>query len=163
MDRIKVTKAGYDLLIQKKDELIRRLRQAQTAKGLAAAGDSNSWHDNSEFELHAYNEMMLNSEVAELIKIIDTIQIVGIPAQNDTAEIGHVITLLFGDGIEKTYKVGGHGEGDLYGSPPRLSYTAPLISQFIGQQKGYSSIVLSGGKQHTVVLTNITISTEAGN
>ncbi len=160
MDRIKVTKTGYDVLIQKKDELINRLREAQTAKGLAAASDSNSWHDNSEFELHAHNEMMLNTEVAQLIKIIEAIQVVGMPEQNDTAEIGHVITLLFSDGIEKIYEVGGYGEGDLCCSPPRLSYTAPLISQFIGQQKGHSTIVLLNGKQHSVVLAHITASTE---
>jgi len=158
MDRVKVTKTGYDLLTQKKDELIKMLRVAQRAKGLAAAGDTNSWHDNAEFDLHAHNEMMLNTEIAEHVKIIDAAEIVNMPEQNDTAEIGHVITLLFSDGIEKIYEIGGYGEGDLHVSPPRLSYIAPLISQFIGQSKGYSTTLLLNGKEHAMVLSNITAS-----
>jgi transcription elongation GreA/GreB family factor len=155
IERVYVTQSGYHSLLKRKDELVEQLRSSQFDKGKAAAGDSNSWHDNAEYDMHARNELMIAEQVAAMISQIEKVQIVELPSENKTVAVGHIVTLERSDGETKTYEVGGFEETDLRLSPKRLSYDAPILREFFGKPVGHRSLVQIGERVDELVLIDI--------
>lgn len=157
MEKIFVTQLGYEALLKRKDELVTELRASQFNKGRAAAGDSNSWHDNAEYDVHARNELMLAKHVAEIISQLEKVSIVQPPTHNETVAVGHIVTLQTQEGEIKIYEVGGYGEADLLASPKKLSYDAPILREFFGKSVGYISTVKMGDRISELSLLEISL------
>lgn len=155
MEKIFVTQSGYEALLKRKDELIAQLRASQFNKGRAAAGDSNSWHDNAEYDMYARSELMLAEEVAEIVGQIEKVSIVRPPEQNEIVAIGHFVILQEEGGGIKIYEVGGFGETNLQLSPKKLSYDAPIVREFFGKSVGHKSMVRMGDKMNELLLVQI--------
>jgi transcription elongation GreA/GreB family factor len=155
MEQVFVTQSGYEALLKRKDELVAQLRASQFDKGRAAAGDSNSWHDNAEYDMHARNEVMLAEQVAKIMSLIEKVSIVQSPTHTETVAVGHMVTLRTKDGELKVYEVGGFGETDLQLSPKKLSYDAPMLREFFGKPIGHSSTVKTGEKMNELLLVDI--------
>lgn len=157
MEKIFVTQSGYEALRKRKDELVAQLRASQFDKGRAAAGDSNSWHDNAEYDMHARSELMLAEQVAEIVGQIEKVSIVRPPEQNEMVAIGHVVILQEEGGGIKIYEVGGFGETDLQSSPKKLSYDAPILREFFGKSVGHKSMIKMGDKLNELLLLKINL------
>lgn len=153
--KIFVTQKGYELLLKKKEKLVSQLRVSQFDKGRAAAGDSNSWHDNAEFEIHAQNEMSLAEQVAGVMRQIEESVIVEAPQDNYVLNIGHVAVLRSQDGKISEYIIVGFGETNLSLTPKRLSYDSPMTNQFIGKSVGYSASIIIKGEPTEFTLEEI--------
>ena len=155
MEKIFVTQSGYEALLKRKEELVAELRASQFDKGKAAAGDSNSWHDNAEYDVHARNEMMLAEQVSEIMRLIESVSVVGDPESHKIVAVGHIITLQLQNGEKKRYEVGGYGEADLSRRPPKLSYNAPILCQFLGKPTGHRVTVSIRGEDSEYLLSEI--------
>lgn len=155
MGKIFVTQSGYESLLKKKKDLESQLRSSQFDKGRAAAGDSNSWHDNAEFEMHARNEMILAKQVAEIICEIEESRVVGLPKNNSILAIGHVATLRSDNNVVNEYVVAGFGETDLTTIPKKVSYDSPMITQFLKKSVGFSASVIVRGEPVVFTLEKI--------
>ncbi len=155
MDKIYVTEKGRLLLVGKRDELVAELRASQFDKGKAAAGDSNSWHDNAEFEMHATKEMMLAKQVSEIMQQLEHAILVESPVSDHTLSIGHVAVLHSEEGGLVEYVVAGFGETDLRATPKRLSYDSPMLREFFGKSIDAAAHVLVKGEPKKFTLKEI--------
>lgn len=154
MPRYYVTRSGAEKLQAKKQELQQKLKKTQGQKGEAAEVGGNVWHDNFSFEQLGRDEQMLNKQITDLNAILVSLVIVDMPKDCSVLTIGHIARLNV-DGQPKTIIVGGFNEGDTNADPPVLSYTAPLVAPFTGQEVGHEATIdLPGGKK-VVVLESI--------
>jgi len=140
-EKIFVTQLGYAALLNEKDALIIKLREVQFKKGKAAANDTNSWHDNAEFDVYAQEEKILGEQAAQIVDQLERALVIKPPTSTKLVEIGHIITIQPEEGQEKVYLVGGYRDTDLTQKPPKLSYDAPLIRPFLAASVGQKVVV----------------------
>lgn len=155
MPSIYVTRKGVDLLNQRLNEAIEKLRQTQSQKGEAYDVGGDNWHDNFAFEELNRQEMMFNRQIADIRALQDQQVLVSPPADEEHVQIGHIISLEDDDGSVREFRVAGYGETDLHSKPPTLEYGAPIIFPFMGAEVGADAKVQIKGKQTTLVLTAI--------
>ncbi len=155
MPSIYVTRKGMDLLTQKLNEAIEKLRQTQGQKGEAYDVGGDNWHDNFAFEELNRQEMMFNRQIANIRALQDQQVLVSSPTDEEHVQIGHVISLEDEDGSVREFLVAGYGETDLRSNPPMLEYGAPIISPFMGTEVGTEANVQIKGKQTSLLLTAI--------
>jgi transcription elongation GreA/GreB family factor len=149
------TRSGADRIVRRKTELLERLRNVQRQKGEAAEIGGNQWHDNFSFEQLVRDEHVLNTQIAEINEKINAMVIAPeAPVDTDRLRIGHVAVLDVG-GKKKRYLVGGFEDSDAAADPPVISYLAPLIRPFIGQEVGDAQRVAVGGRTKQVTLQKI--------
>lgn len=159
MNKIFVTKKGFQALERKRLKFIERLRDVQGQKGEAAAIGGNAWHDNFAFEDLVRQENMLNKQIQDIGRIIRmTVIVSDVPQGTKILQIGHVAHLYIeNDNIVKVVAVGGFGESDLDANPPVIDYGAPILKPFYGHEEGYEAIVQLGGVNKSVILKTIEI------
>lgn len=155
MPSIYVTRRGRELLNERLNEAIEKLRQTQGQKGEAYDVGGDNWHDNFAFEELSRQEMMFNRQISVIRALQNQQVLVSEPSDNDHVQIGHTISLESEDGTVREFRVAGYGETDLLSKPPALEYGAPIIFPFMGMEVGTEALVQIKGKQTTIVLTAI--------
>ena len=154
-ESIKVTKEGYNKLIQRKRDLFEKLKEVQSKKGEAAEVGGNVWHDNFSFEELCRQETMFNKRIADLSTQINNIESVEAPFGNEFLQIGHIAVLLLDDKEERQYEIAGFGETDLNANPPKVEYLAPIVKNFISKEVNTTAKVEIGGKARQITLVEI--------
>ena len=155
MSKLYFTRSGADRIMQKKQDLLIKLKTTQGKKAEAADVGGNQWHDNFSFEQLMRDEDMLNLQIKEVNEIISRMVIVD-QASTDISKlrIGH-IAVLETEGDIKSYLIGGFEDSEEDTDPPVISYLAPLIRQFIGKAVGHVSSVQIEGRLKKVTLKDI--------
>ncbi len=155
MPKFYFTPRGVDRIEERRRALRGQLREIQGEKGEAAEVGGNQWHDNFSFEELSRQEMMLNSQIAELNRIMDNMVIVRtVSSDADHLSIGQVAVLDLA-GERKAFRVGGYDESDLEANPPMIAYNAPLIAPFIGAEAGHQEVIYIGGVARQATLEEI--------
>jgi transcription elongation GreA/GreB family factor len=151
-----VTERGLSLL-QSQFEFVKsqlKATQGETAEAFQDGG--GTWHDNPAVEDVNRRTTMLSTRVAEISDQMSRISIVpDRPIQNALVGIGHTITLENLEGQTFRYEVGGFGESDPKANPPRVDYTAPLLSPFFRQSVGHEAGVKIGPRRLALTLVKI--------
>ncbi len=156
MRKVKVTSRGLKLLFAKKKDLISQLKHIQSQKGEAAEIGGNQWHDNFAFEDLVRQETAKNKQIADISLIIQNAEVVEeSPKDCSVLRVGHLATLLFDNGEEKTFFVAGYGESDLSANPKKIEYLSPLIKDFFEQPEGTETEIELSGIKRLVVLSKI--------
>lgn len=155
MPSIYVTRKGQDLLKQRLDDAIEKLRYTQSQKAEAYDVGGDNWHDNFAFEELNRQEMMFNRQISDIRALQDSQVLVSPPTDDVHVQIGHIISLEDEDGSIREFRVAGYGETDLHSQPPTLEYGAPIIFPFMGMEVGTDAHVQIKGKQTLLVLTAI--------
>ncbi len=146
--------------MRQKQALFDKLRSIQGQKGEAAEVGGNQWHDNFSFEQLSRDEQMVNAQITEINrKIADMVVIDQPPDDTSKLRIGH-IALLDVNGEIKTYLVGGFEDSESSTKPQVISYLAPLIRQFIGKERGYTTSIKIDEKTVEVTLEEIQLQKE---
>lgn len=155
MSKLYFTRAGRDRIIRQQQELFDNLRSIQKQKGESVTTGGNEWHDNFSFEQLTLKEQMISAQISEINEKIDRMFVVEEIATNtNKLRIGH-LAVLDVEGETKIYLVGGFEDSDTNANPPVISYLAPLISQFIGEERGFVAEVQIEGELKRVVLQDI--------
>ena len=155
MQKIRVSKRGYDLLFERKKSFLDKLRHVQSQKGEAAEVGGNVWHDNFAFEDLVRQESIINRQIANISLCIQRAEIVDAPCHERVLAVGHIALLVFEDGTQKEIEIVGFGEGDIYANPQKVEYSAPLVSPFIDTEMGAEEEINISGKKQTVTLLKI--------
>lgn len=155
MSQVFVTRKGMDLLNQKLQEAIEKLKHTQGQKAEAHDVGGDCWHDNFAFEELTRQEMMFNKQIADIRDLQKRQVLVSSPTDDLHVQIGHVISLEDEDGLIREFQVAGYGETDLRSHPPALEYGAPIIFPFMGAEIGTEAQVQIRGEQVFLVLVAI--------
>lgn len=154
-ESIKVTREGYNRLMQRKLKLFEQLKEVQGKKGEAAEVGGNVWHDNFSFEELGRQEMMLNKRIGDLSVQVSRVEMVEAPISDKFLQIGHIAVLLLDDEEERQYEIAGFGETDLNANPPKVEYLAPIVKNFVGKEVDTIAKVEIGGKTRRITLVEI--------
>ena len=158
MPKLYFTRSGVERIARQKQELFEKLKSIQGQKGEAAEVGGNQWHDNFSFEQLSRDEQMLNAQIREINEKTSNMVVVDeAPADISKLRIGHIATLDV-DGEIKTYLVGGFEDSDTDVNPPIISYLAPLVRPFIGQEQGHTVRLQIAGNSKRVTLEDISVS-----
>jgi transcription elongation GreA/GreB family factor len=153
------TEQGRRDLIATRDDLQRQLRELKSERSGHAEQLQSRTEDEHGCTEHFDNErqqFLLEQRIMSLQELIRTATIVEPPTDTTRLRIGHIATLQRSDsdgkliGNPERYFVGGYESTDIKAMPPALSYTAPILSVFLGQTvdqtRDPTGIILGGRK-----------------
>ncbi len=103
-----------------------------------------------------------NSRISKVSRILKEATIVPLPKQNDLLQIGLVAVLEhdpYGHSnesrVQQRLHVVGFEEGNCDSVPRKVSYDAPIICQFVGQEIGTTALIRIGNAMCEATLVSI--------
>ncbi|MCA9390944.1 MAG: hypothetical protein KC582_01690 [Candidatus Magasanikbacteria bacterium] len=155
MEKFYFTKEGFARILDERERVIKKLRDAQFQKGEASETGGNQWHDNFAFEDLCRQEDQLNNQLGKIGELIKNALVFEEVSEDLThLSIGQ-IAVLDVDGTRKEFFVGGYGDSDMKTFPQVVSYLAPMVKPFIGMSIGAEAEVFVAGSCKTVTLIGI--------
>lgn len=152
MDKILLTRAGFDLL----DEELRQLRGVErpaVIRAIAEAREHGDLSENAEYHAAREKQSFVEGRIKELENIIGRADIIDTSKLSGTVKFGATVTLVDEDTeAERTYQIVGEAEADL--ERGLLNIRSPLARALIGKDEGDSvEVVTPGGGKSYEILT----------
>ncbi|KRW96218.1 transcription elongation factor GreA [Paracoccus sp. MKU1] len=151
MEKIPMTRAGYDLL----DEELRELRSVQrpaVIRAIAEAREHGDLSENAEYHAAREKQSFVEGRIKELEMILSRAEVIDPTRLNGSIKFGATVTLLDEDTEEeRTYQIVGEAEADL--ERGLLNIRSPLARALIGKDEGDSVEVVTpgGGKSYEII------------
>ncbi|MCW9035672.1 MAG: transcription elongation factor GreA [Alphaproteobacteria bacterium] len=152
MERIPMTKAGYDRLSVELKQLKSEERPA-IIKAIATAREHGDLSENAEYHAAREKQSFTEGRISELEAVLSRADVIDPSTlSGDVIRFGATILLVDEDTDEEaTYQILGSHEADI--SQGRLSITAPLARALIGKTLGDSiEVQAPGGSKSYEVL-----------
>lgn len=152
MDKVPMTKPGYDSLVDEAKRL-KTVERPAVVKAIEEARSHGDLSENAEYHAAREKQSFIEGRLAELedkiarAEVIDVSQLSG-----KVIRFGATVTVADEDtDAEATYQIVGEDEADI--SAGRLSVTSPLAKALIGRQSGDSVDINTpgGAKGYEVV------------
>lgn len=146
MDKIPMTKEGYDVLMAELHTLKNKERPA-IIEAIAVARDHGDLKENAEYHSAREKQGFIEGRIAELETVTGRAEIIDyLKFSGSKVKFGATIDLVEEETeAEVTYKIVGHYEADI--SLNLLSLQAPIARALIGKEVGDSVSVRSPGGQ----------------
>ncbi len=151
MDKILLTRAGYDLL----DEELRQLRSVErpaVIRAIAEAREHGDLSENAEYHAAREKQSFVEGRIKELEGIISRAEVIDPAKLSGSVKFGATVTLVDEDSEEeRTYQIVGEAEADL--ERGLLNIRSPLARALIGKDEGDSVEVVTpgGGKSYEIL------------
>ena len=153
MDKIPLTRAGYDML----DAELKNLKSVERPAIIAAIASARELGDLSEnAEYHSAKEKQgfIEGRIKELEAIIGLADVIDVAKMSGTVKFGATVTVADEDtDEEKTYQIVGEPEADIQNG--KLNLKAPLARALIGKDEGDSVEVNTPGGQRSYEIVSI--------
>jgi len=152
MEKVPVTKAGYDRLNAELKELKENERPA-VIKAIAEAREHGDLSENAEYHAARERQSFVEGRIQELEGLVGRADVID-PTKigGDTIKFGATIKIVDEDtDEEKTYQIVGESEADI--DSGKLNMRAPLARSLIGKEVGDSVEVNTpgGGKSYEIL------------
>lgn len=130
--RTPMTRDGHRKLLQRRDLLVRSLREAGERAG-DAAGINRDWHDNAGYEQAVQEMGVLQTQLDDVEVQLGTAEIIELTVAAEVVEIGSRVTVEI-EGSEESYLIGGEADSD----PARgiISHRSPIGAALLGRRPG---------------------------
>lgn len=151
MEKIPMTRAGYNLL----DEELRELRSVErpaVIRAIAEAREHGDLSENAEYHAAREKQSFVEGRIKELEGLISRAEVIDPAKLSGSIKFGATVTLLDEDTEEeRTYQIVGEAEADL--ERGLLNIRAPLARALIGKDEGDSVEVVTpgGGKAYEII------------
>ncbi|HWL58317.1 MAG TPA: transcription elongation factor GreA [Paracoccus sp. (in: a-proteobacteria)] len=151
MEKIPMTRAGFDLL----DEELRELRAVErpaVIRAIAEAREHGDLSENAEYHAAREKQSFVEGRIKELEMIISRAEVIDTSKLSGSVKFGATVTLLDEDTEEeRTYQIVGEAEADL--ERGLLNLRSPLARALIGKDEGDSVEVVTpgGGKSYEII------------
>lgn len=151
MEKIPMTRAGYNLL----DEELRELRSVErpaVIRAIAEAREHGDLSENAEYHAAREKQSFVEGRIKELEALISRAEVIDPAKLSGSIKFGATVTLLDEDTEEeRTYQIVGESEADL--ERGLLNIRAPLARALIGKDEGDSVEVVTpgGGKAYEII------------
>lgn len=153
MEKIPMTKEGYDVLMGELHHLKNKERPA-IIEAIAVARDHGDLKENAEYHSAREKQGFIEGRISELETVTGRAEIIDyLKFDGDKVKFGATVEIADEDTDEEvTYRVVGHYEADI--SRKLLSLKAPIARALIGKEVGDSVAVQSpGGKKSYEILS----------
>ena len=151
MDKIPLTRAGYDAL----DEELKTLKSEERPAIIAAIAEAREHGDlseNAEYHSAREKQSFIEGRIKELEAILALSEVIDPARLSGSIKFGATITIIDGDSDEeRTYQIVGEAEADL--ERGLLNMRSPLARALIGKDEGDSVEVVTpgGGKSYEII------------
>ncbi len=151
MEKIPMTRAGFDLL----DEELRELRAVDrpaVIRAIAEAREHGDLSENAEYHAAREKQSFVEGRIKELEGIISRAEVIDPSKFSGSVKFGATVTLVDEDTEEeRTYQIVGEAEADL--ERGLLNMRSPLARALIGKDEGDSVEVVTpgGGKSYEII------------
>lgn len=151
MEKIPMTRAGYDLL----DEELRQLRSVErpaVIRAIAEAREHGDLSENAEYHSAREKQSFVEGRIKELEAVISRAEVIDPSKFSGSIKFGATVTLMDDDAEEqRTYQIVGEAEADL--ERGLLNMRSPLARALIGKDEGDSVEVVTpgGGKSYEII------------
>ena len=153
MEKIPMTRAGYNLL----DEELRELRSVErpaVIRAIAEAREHGDLSENAEYHAAREKQSFVEGRIKELEALISRAEVIDPAKLSGSIKFGATVTLLDEDTEEeRTYQIVGESEADL--ERGLLNIRAPLARALIGKDEGDSVEVQTPGGQKSYEILSI--------
>ena len=135
MERLHMTKEGYEKLLAEFDALNRRLK-GEVAQEIAAAREKGDLTENAEYDAAKNKQASLSLKMKDIASRLNNVVIINPKdTPSDIVSIGKKVTLLKLDTNEELrYSILGEGDTDI--SRNIINYKSPLAKGLIGHKAG---------------------------
>lgn len=152
MEKVPVTKAGYDRLNAELKELKENERPA-VIKAIAEAREHGDLSENAEYHAARERQSFVEGRIQELEGLVSRADVID-PTKigGDTIKFGATLRIVDEDtDEEKTFQIVGESEADI--DSGKLNMRAPLARALIGKEVGDSVEVNTpgGGKSYEIL------------
>lgn len=153
MEKIPMTRAGFDLL----DEELRELRSVQrpaVIRAIAEAREHGDLSENAEYHAAREKQSFVEGRIKELEGLISRAEVIDPSRLNGSIKFGATVTLLDENtDEERTYQIVGEAEADL--ERGLLNIRSPLARALIGKDEGDGVEVVTPGGQKSYEILSI--------
>lgn len=148
------TQEGLQQLEQEIKEVEERLREVRRGKHEAFELEQD-WHDNFAFEQAERDERLLANRLQELSEEYRAATVVEETTDENVIEIGSTVEIeVEGEGMQQTFTVRGHGEGEPESGV--ISFDSPLGQALLGAGEGDVRAFEVEGSERTVRVLQVT-------
>ena len=154
MDKITLTKAGYDALNAEFKHL-KSVDRPATIRAIAEAREHGDLSENAEYHSAKEKQSFIEGRVKELEGVISLADVIDTSKMSGTAKFGAMVKLVDEDtDEEKSYQIVGEHEADIENG--KLNMKSPLARALIGKDEGDSVEVRTpgGGKSYEILEIN---------
>lgn len=148
MEKIPMTKAGYDALEDELKDLKNRQRP-EVIDAIATAREHGDLSENAEYHAAREQQSFIEGRIQELESVIGSAEIIDPSTlSGDTVKFGATVTIVDEDTEEtRTFQIVGPYETDA--DQGKISVTSPIAKALIGKSEGDSTEVTTPGGVHT--------------
>ncbi|EET46582.1 transcription elongation factor GreA [Thalassobium sp. R2A62] len=154
MDKIPLTKAGYDALNAELKHL-KSVERPAIIRAIAEAREHGDLSENAEYHSAKEKQSFIEGRVKELEGVISLADVIDTSKMSGTAKFGAMVKLVDEDtDEEKSYQIVGEHEADIENG--KLNMKSPLARALIGKDEGDSVEVRTpgGGKSYEILEIN---------
>ena len=154
MDKIPLTKAGYDALNAELKHL-KSVERPAIIRAIAEAREHGDLSENAEYHSAKEKQSFIEGRVKELEGVISLADVIDTSKMSGTAKFGAMVKLVDEDtDEEKSYQIVGEQEADIENG--KLNMKSPLARALIGKDEGDSVEVRTpgGGKSYEILEIN---------
>ena len=154
MDKIPLTKAGYDALNAELKHL-KSVERPAIIRAIAEAREHGDLSENAEYHSAKEKQSFIEGRVKELEGVISLADVIDTSKMSGTAKFGAMVKLVDEDtDEEKSYQIVGEHEADIENG--KLNMKSPLARALIGKDDGDSVEVRTpgGGKSYEILEIN---------
>ncbi|CAN2041473.1 Transcription elongation factor GreA [Candidatus Magnetomoraceae bacterium gMMP-15] len=154
MDRVPVTKRGFELL-KKELEQLKSVERPQNIKAIEEARAHGDLSENAEFEAAKERQAFIQGRISEVEYKLASADIIDVDnLDNDKVVFGSTVLLENIDtGKEVKYQIVGQDEADI--NDGLISFSSPLASVLIGKEIGHEAILQAPGGKRSYELVDI--------
>jgi len=137
MDKIPVTKIGYDVL-DKELKTLKSVDRPNVIQAIAEAREHGDLSENAEYHAAREQQSFIEGRIKELESVISRAQIIDPTTMGgDIVKFGATVTIVDEEtDVEETYQIVGDYESDM--NAGKLSISAPVARALIGKSEGDS-------------------------
>ncbi|MEX1660299.1 transcription elongation factor GreA [uncultured Thioclava sp.] len=134
MEKVPLTRAGYDSLSQELKKLKSQERPA-IIKAIAEARELGDLSENAEYHSAREKQGFIEGRVKEIESLLGRAEVIDPSKFTGSVKFGATVTIVDEDtDEEKTYQIVGEPEADL--EQGRLNMKSPLARSLIGKEEG---------------------------
>ena len=153
MDKIPITRAGYDAL----ETEMRRLKsqdRPEVIRAIAEAREHGDLSENAEYHAAREKQSFIEGRIKELEAILARAEVIDPTRLSGSIKFGATVTLIDEDTEEeRTFQIVGEAEADLESG--LLNVRSPLARALIGKDEGDSVEVNTPGGQRSYEIISI--------
>lgn len=140
MDTIPVTKAGFDMLENELQDLI-KVQRPNVIEAIATAREHGDLSENAEYHAAREQQSFIEGRIQELEAVTGRAQVIDpTTLSGDSVKFGATVTIVDEETDEEsTYQIVGDYEADLEGG--KISISSPIAKGLIGKSEGDSVVI----------------------